>query len=52
LRNKSKVFERFKEFKGLVENGTEKRIKVLRNENGGEFCGKEFDQFYKQFGIA
>jgi hypothetical protein len=52
LRNKSEVFERFKELKYLVENQTEKRIKVLRNDNGGEFCGKEFDQFCKQFGIA
>ena len=39
-RNKSKVFKRFKEFKALVENQTEKRIKVMRTDNGGEFCGK------------
>ena len=32
LRKKSKVFERFKEFKALVENQTEKRIKVLRTD--------------------
>jgi hypothetical protein len=25
---------------------------VLRIENDGEFCGKEFDQFCKQCGIA
>jgi transposase InsO family protein len=52
LRKKSKVFERFKEFKALVENQTEKRIKVLRTDNGGELCGKEFDQFCKQCGIT
>ena len=52
LRNKSEVFERFKEFKALVENQTEKRIKVLRTNNGGEFCGKEFDKLCKQCGIA
>ena len=40
---KFEVFERFKEFKALVENHTEKRIKVLRTHNGGEFCGNEFD---------
>jgi hypothetical protein len=39
-RKKSKVFKRFKEFKSLVENQIEKRIKVLRTNNGGEFCGK------------
>jgi transposase InsO family protein len=25
---------------------------VLRTDNGGELCGKEYDQFYKQCGIA
>jgi transposase InsO family protein len=29
-----------------------KRIKLLRTDNGGEFHGKEFDQFCKQCGIA
>jgi hypothetical protein len=40
LRKKSEVFEKFKEFKSLVENQTDKKIKVLRTDNGGEFCGK------------
>jgi hypothetical protein len=40
LRKKSKVFKKFKEFKALVENQTDKKIKVLRTNNGGEFCGK------------
>ena len=43
LKRKSKVFDRFKEFKALVENQTEKKIKVLRIDNGGEFCSKEFE---------
>jgi hypothetical protein len=43
LRKKSEVFKRFKDFKSLVENQTEKRIKVLRTDNGGEFHGREFD---------
>jgi hypothetical protein len=38
LRKKYEVFDRFKEFKALVENQTEKRIKVLRTDNDGEFC--------------
>ena len=38
LRKKSEVFDRFKEFKALVENQTEKKIKVLRTDNGGDFC--------------
>jgi hypothetical protein len=40
LRKESKVFEKFKEFKSLVENQTNKKIKVLRTDNSGEFCGK------------
>jgi hypothetical protein len=40
LRKKLKVFKKFKEFKSLVENQTNNKIKVLRTDNGGEFCGK------------
>jgi hypothetical protein len=43
LRNKYEVFDMFKEFKALVENQTEKIIKVLRTDNGREFCGNEFE---------
>eukprot|EP00253_Pinus_taeda_P034991 PITA_34991 len=52
LRNKFEVFDKFKEFKALVENQTEKKIKVLRTDNGGEFCKKEFEEFYKKCGIV
>ena len=51
LRNKSEVFERFKYFKALLENQTEKIIKVLRTYNGGELCGNEFEEFCKKCGI-
>jgi hypothetical protein len=44
LRKKSEVFDKFKEFKALVENQTEKKIKVLRTNNGGEFCENEFEE--------
>jgi transposase InsO family protein len=52
LRNKYEVFDRFKEFKALVENQTEKMIKVLRTDNGRDFCGNEFEEFCKKCGIA
>jgi hypothetical protein len=52
LRNKSKVFDMFKEFKSLVENQTEKIIKVLRTDNGREFCRNEFEEFCKKCGIS
>eukprot|EP00253_Pinus_taeda_P030226 PITA_30226 len=38
LKKKSEVFDRFKEFKALVENQIEKKIKVLRIDNDGEFA--------------
>jgi len=52
LRNESKIFDSFKEFKDLVGNWTEKKIKVLRTNNGGEFWKKEFEEFSKKCGIA
>jgi len=42
----------FKEFKALVENQIENKIKVLRIDNGGEFCSKEFEEFCKNCAIA
>ena len=35
LKSKDEVFSKFKEFKALVENHTERKIKTLRSENGG-----------------
>eukprot|EP00253_Pinus_taeda_P035381 PITA_35381 len=52
LKKKYEVFDRFKEFKAPVENQTENKIKFLRIDNGGEFCSKEFEEFYKKCGIA
>ena len=52
LKKKSEDFNKFKEYKALVENQIEKKIKVLRIENGGELCEKEFKQFCKECGIA
>ena len=45
LKNKSEVFRKFKEFKSLIKNHSEKRIKTLRSYNGGEYTSKEFEAF-------
>ena len=50
LSKKSKVFDRLRDFKALVENQIEKKIKVIRTYNGGEFCKKELEELYKKFG--
>jgi hypothetical protein len=52
LRKKSEVFDRFKYFKALFENQTEKTIKVLRTDNGIEFCRNEFEELCKKCGIS
>eukprot|EP00253_Pinus_taeda_P024444 PITA_24444 len=52
LEKKYEVFDRFKEFKALMENQTEKKIKVLRTDKGGHFCSKEFEEFCKKCGIT
>ena len=51
MEKKDKVFERFKEFKALVENLSKKKIKILRSDNGGEFTSNEFNDFCKEFRI-
>ena len=48
LKNKSEVFGKFKEFKSLIENISEKTIKTLREDNGGEYTSKEFEAFCKE----
>lgn len=52
LKSKSEAIEYFKEFKALVEKQTEKSIKVLRTDNGGEFCSSAFEGLLKKAGIV
>ena len=51
LKNKSEVFGKFMEFKALIENHSERRIKTLRSNNGGEYTSKEFEALCKEAGI-
>ena len=51
LKEKSEVFDKFKEFKALIENLSDKRIKTLRSENGEEYTSKEFEAFCKNVRI-
>ena len=37
LKSKDEVLGKFKEFKALVENLSERKIKILRSDNGGEY---------------
>ena len=42
LKHKDGVFDKFIEFKALVENLSGRKIKVLRMDNGGEYTSNEF----------
>jgi hypothetical protein len=45
LKEKNEVFGKFKEFKALVENLTERKINTLQSYNGGEFNSEEFKEY-------
>jgi transposase InsO family protein len=51
LKDKSEAFEKFKVYKGFVENEIDIKIKCLRSYNGGEFTSKEFIKLYEYHGI-
>jgi transposase InsO family protein len=51
LKNKDGVLAKFQEFKAQVENQTERKIKVLRSDNEGEYTSKEFNNFCIEAGF-
>ena len=51
MKNKDEVFNKFKEFKALIENHTENKIKTFQLDNGGEFTSNEFKELCKYLGI-
>ena len=51
METKGEVFSQFQEFKALVENLTGRKIKVLWEDNGGEYKGNNFQEFCTKEGI-
>ena len=51
LEHKDQTFDRFKDFKALVENQINLKIKMLRSDNGGEYNSNEFNVFCVKYGI-
>lgn len=51
LKHKNQVYKQFKDFKAMVENQQNRKIKVLRTDNGGEFCSGEMEKYLTQEGI-
>lgn len=52
LKAKSEALSYFKEFKSMVENYKNKKIKILRTDNGLEYCNRDFENFLKSAGIV
>ena len=51
LRNKSDVFECFKDFHNLIKNQYDARVKIFRTDNGTEYVNNQFDEYLSSFGI-
>ena len=51
LKREDQVFERFLEWKALVEKSTGRKLKVLRTDNGGEYTSTEFESYLKSEGV-
>jgi transposase InsO family protein len=51
LKQKSEVFEKFKEFEAIVTNECGRQIGALRTDNGGEYVLTEFEAYLKLKGI-
>ncbi|CAK1555486.1 unnamed protein product [Leptosia nina] len=52
LKAKSEVINYFKEFKSMAENSQNKKIKILRTDNGCEYSNNVFEYFLKKEGIV
>lgn len=51
MRHKSEVFEKFKVFEKLIRNKFGRSIKILRSDNGREFCNQKMDDYLESCGI-
>ena len=51
IKEKNQVLPCFKEYVSMVKRQTEKKVKVLRSDNGTEYVNKDFDLFLKRTGI-
>ena len=50
--NKSQVFQKFVQWKTLVENLYENKIKTLHTDNGGEYTSTKFSTYLRKEGVC
>lgn len=48
---KSKALDKFQDFKSMIENEMDMKIKCLRSNRGGYFTSNEFNIFCEDHGI-
>jgi transposase InsO family protein len=51
IKTKDEVLQKFKSFKIMVEKQSEKQIKILRSDGGGEYTSHDFKVFCTENGI-
>src|SRR5438270_4058852 len=51
LKQKSKVFSCFKNFKAFVEKQSGYKLKTIRSDQGGEYIDRSFQDYLKELGI-
>lgn len=52
LKTKDEAFDKFVEWKRMVETQTERKVKKFRTNNGLEYCNIRFDKFCKEEGVV
>ena len=52
LKHKDEAFGAFVEWSTMVETQAERKIKILRTDNGLEFCNQQFFEYCKEKGIV
>ena len=51
LKSKSEAFQRFKEYRAMVENLLGAKIKAIRTDRGKEYVNKDFEDYLNRNGI-
>ena len=51
IKRKSEAFDKFLGWKAKAERSSERKLKTLRSDNGGEYMSNEFEQYLEEEGI-
>src|SRR3954467_7112884 len=51
MKNKSQALQKFKYYKSFMETQKNKKLKILRTDNGGEYVSEDFKNYCKESGI-